>query len=229
MPHAPSTPRFKVCCIQDAAEMEAAAAAGATFAGLVAAMPGGPGVIADRRIAELVAAAPAGLRPVLLTARSSARAIVAHLDSTGAPAVQIVRHVAARVRHEIRDARPDVTILQVVHVEGPASLDAAVALAEGADHLLLDSGRPGAPVPELGGTGRTHDWATSGRIVEAVEVPVLLAGGLGPDNVAEAVAAVAPWGVDVCSGLRNGSGALDRDRLARFAAALGAGDAAPEG
>ena len=74
---------------------------------------------------------------------------------------------------------------------------------------------------ELGGTGRTHDWSLSRKIVETVDVPVWLAGGLSPDNVAEAVRQVRPFGVDLCSGLRP-EGALDEGLLADFMAQVGA-------
>ncbi|MEQ9398849.1 MAG: phosphoribosylanthranilate isomerase [Longimicrobiales bacterium] len=215
-----SATRFKVCCIQDGVEMRMAADAGATFAGLVGAMPSGPGPIPDARIAELVAGAPTGITPVLLTERADAEGIADHLQVTGVAAVQLVRHVPAPVREELRRRVPGLTILQVVHVEGPASVAEAERLAEGADYLLLDSGRPGAAVAELGGTGRTHDWSVSAAIVAASPVPVLLAGGLRPENVAAAVQAVGPWGVDVCSGLRGTAGRLDQGRLTAFARAL---------
>jgi phosphoribosylanthranilate isomerase len=70
-------------------------------------------------------------------------------------------------------------------------------------------------VVELGGTGRTHNWDVSRRIVEAVEVPVILAGGLNPGNVVEAVRHVKPYAVDVCSGVRTW-GCLDSDKLQSF-------------
>jgi len=87
------------------------------------------------------------------------------------------------------------------------------------DALLLDSGRPGNTVKELGGTGRTHDWSTSRAIVEAVECPVYLAGGLCPENVAEAIRTVRPFGVDVCTGVRT-DGKLDEAKLKDFIAAV---------
>ena len=79
--------------------------------------------------------------------------------------------------------------------------------------LLLDSGRPDLPVKELGGTGRVHDWEVSRAIRDAVDVPVFLAGGLHPGNVASAIATVRPFGVDLCSGIRV-AGRLDEGRLA---------------
>lgn len=217
----------KVCCIQDEAEARLAAAAGASFLGLVGAMPSGPGPIPDARIAQIAAACPPGATPVLLTSRTGAEGIVDHVRATGVPAVQIVNTVAPEVRRAVHRALPGVRILQVVHVEGEASVEEARTAAEGADHLLLDSGRPSAPVPELGGTGRVHDWALSARIVAASPVPVFLAGGLRPGNVAAAVASAAPWGVDVCSGLRDPSGRLDAARLATFMEALGHPRAGP--
>ena len=72
---------------------------------------------------------------------------------------------------------------------------------------------------ELGGTGRRHDWRLSRRIREAVAVPVFLAGGLRPENVGDAIAEVAPFALDVCTGVRTG-GRLDEDKLGRLAAAL---------
>jgi len=93
--------------------------------------------------------------------------------------------------------------------------------AREADAILLDSGRPDAAVKELGGTGRRHDWALSRRIREAVDVPVFLAGGITPDNAAEAVSAVGPFAIDVCTGVRT-AGALDDAKLERLFAALGA-------
>ena len=103
---------------------------------------------------------------------------------------------------------------------GPESLDEAVALAGDVDAILLDSGNPALAVKELGGTGRRHDWEISRRIREAIDVPLYLAGGLRPENAREAIETVAPFGLDVCSGLRGGPDfALDPDRLERFMAA----------
>ena len=105
----------------------------------------------------------------------------------------------------------------MVHVTGPEAVATARAAAPAVDALLLDSGNPSLPVKELGGTGRTHDWDVSRRIREAVDVPVWLAGGLTPGNVARAIETVRPFGVDVCGGVRT-DGRLDESKLARFVA-----------
>jgi phosphoribosylanthranilate isomerase len=105
--------------------------------------------------------------------------------------------------------------VQVVHVEDRSSVAYALRAAESVDALLLDSGRVNAPVKELGGTGRVHDWALSRHIRDLVRVPVFLAGGLRADNVQAAWHAVAPFGLDVCSGVRV-DGQLSQDRLGAF-------------
>jgi phosphoribosylanthranilate isomerase len=101
----------------------------------------------------------------------------------------------------------------------PVSGEDSVAMArsyEGiADLLLLDSYRPGDR--QIGALGVAHDWKISRRIVEAVRIPVILAGGLGPDNVAEAIRMVRPAGVDskTMTDLK-GSNAKDIARVRRF-------------
>ena len=83
------------------------------------------------------------------------------------------------------------------------------------DAMLLDSGDPNAAIKTLGGTGNTHNWNISKKIVESVSIPVFLAGGLHSNNVAEAITTVLPFGVDVCSGVRTG-GRLDPIKLKSF-------------
>ena len=90
-----------------------------------------------------------------------------------------------------------------MHVTGDDALGRALVYAAVADALVLDS----RTADRLGGTGRTHDWSVSARIVAAVApLPVYLAGGLRPENVAEAIARVHPAGVDVNSGVEDAGG-----------------------
>ena len=100
------------------------------------------------------------------------------------------------------------------------SIDEALEAAELAHALLLDSGNPRMAVKELGGTGRTHNWDLSKRIVQQSGKPVFLAGGLNSGNVAEALEKVQPFGIDVCSGVRT-HGYLDPVKLEAFFKAAG--------
>ena len=108
----------------------------------------------------------------------------------------------------MREALPGISLVQVIHVTGPEAVDEAIAVAPHVDAILLDSGNQSLAIKELGGTGRTHDWTLSRKIREAIEVPLFLAGGLNPSNVAAAIREVQPFGIDVCSGLRT-EGVLD--------------------
>lgn len=213
-------PRVKVCCIQSLAEARAAVAAGAAALGLVSEMPSGPGVIPEETIAAIAAAVPPPVAPFLLTCRPDARSIAAQQRRLRVGTLQLCDRLAPGAHAELRAALPGVRLVQVVHVTGPEAVDEAREVAPFVDAVLLDSGDPRLPVKELGGTGRRHDWSLSGRIREALDVPVFLAGGLTADNVAEAVAAVGPFALDVCGGVRTG-GALDGTRLAAFFRAVG--------
>lgn len=211
--------RFKICCIRDEDELTAALRHGASAVGLVSAMPSGPGPVDDAVIARLLPRVPPGVAAFLLTSLTDPEALIEQWRRLPADALQLVDRVEPEGYDRLRQALPGVRLVQVVHVEGSDAVDQARSVADRVDAILLDSGRPAARVPELGGTGRVHDWSVSRRVVEAVDVPVFLAGGLRSDNVTEAVAAVRPFAVDVCTGVRT-DGRLDRAKLAEFVARL---------
>lgn len=212
-------PFVKVCCIADLDEARLAIAAGASAIGLVSAMPSGPGPIPEELIAEIAANVPAPTETFLLTALTEAEAIADQHRRCGTTAVQLVDRVSEPELRRLRRLAPGVRLVQVIHVGGAESVDEARAAAALVDTLLLDSGNPRAPVKELGGTGRVHDWAHSRRICERSGIPVLLAGGLHPGNAREALERVRPAGLDVCSGLRS-DGRLNPDKLRSFFAAI---------
>ena len=98
----------------------------------------------------------------------------------------------------LRDSFPAVKVIKAVHVDGEGSIAAAVKAARYADAVLLDT----KTAARIGGTGVTHDWFLSRRIRDALTpTPVILAGGLTPANVADAIATVEPYAVDVNSGV----------------------------
>lgn len=216
----PLRPRIKICCITTAGEAALAVRHGAAALGFVSAMPSGPGVIDEESIAAIVAHVPPGVGTFLLTAEVDGAAIVAQQRRTRVNVLQLCDRLPPGDHAELRAALPGVGLVQVVHVIGEESVAEAIAVAPAADALLLDSGNPRGAVKELGGTGRTHDWALSRRIVAAVPVPVYLAGGLHPGNVAAAIAQVRPFGIDVCSGVRGPAGLVE-DKLAAFVRAVG--------
>lgn len=211
--------RIKICCIASTAEARAAVEHGAHAIGLVSQMPSGPGVIDEGRIAEIAAAVLPPTATFLLTSLTDPAAIAAQHGRCGTTTIQMVDRLPAGAHAALREALPGVTLVQVVHVTGEESVAEARSVAGAVDALLLDSGRPDAARKTLGGTGEAHDWDLSARIVRESPVPVWLAGGLNAANVAAAVAAVRPYGVDLCSGVRTDD-RLDPAKLADFIKAV---------
>jgi phosphoribosylanthranilate isomerase len=207
--------RVKICCIKSRAEALLAVRYGAWALGFVSAMPSGPGPISEDDIATIIPVIPPGIATFLLTSRLDAASIITQQRKTGANTLQLVDAVPFDVYPDLRRELPGVAIVQVIHVAGIESVEAAQAVAPFVDAILLDSGNPNLPVKQLGGTGRVHDWNLSKAICECVRVPVYLAGGLRPDNVADAIRTVRPHAVDLCSGVRT-NGDLDALKLSAF-------------
>ncbi|MGV3722224.1 MAG: phosphoribosylanthranilate isomerase [Actinomycetota bacterium] len=208
-------PRIKICCIASVEEAELAIRCGASAIGLVSEMPSGPGVIPDDAITEIAARVPPGVDSFLLTCAQDPKTIIEQQRRAGVPVVQLCDSLPSPAYAVLRRAMPGVRLVQVIHVTGPESVSEALAAAPHVHALLLDSGRPGLAVKELGGTGRVHDWSVSREIRDCCHVPLYLAGGLRPDNVADAVNQVEPFGLDVCTGVRT-DGRLDAVKLRAF-------------
>lgn len=212
-------PRVKICCIRSLDEVKAAVDLGASALGLVSEMPSGPGVISETQIRGLAGKIPPGVASFLLTSKTDPDAIVRQQRFCRVNTVQLCDRLEADAYAELHRAMPGVGVVQVVHVTGPEALEEAQAIGDQVHALLLDSGNADLAVKELGGTGRTHDWEISCRIREESPIPVWLAGGLKPSNVAEAIAAVGPFGVDVCTGVRTEM-KLDEEKLTSFFTAV---------
>jgi phosphoribosylanthranilate isomerase len=204
--------RLKVCCIASADEARLAIRLGADALGLVGAMPSGPGPIDDDLIAHIARTVPPPIATFLLTSRTEPDDVVAHVLAAGVNTVQLVDAVPQATYAALRRRAPAVRIVQVLHVCDEGVLDEARRLEPSVDAFLLDSGRPAAAIKELGGTGRVHDWTISARLVAAINRPVFLAGGIRPENVADAIRTVRPFGIDLCTGVRV-AGRLDETRL----------------
>lgn len=207
--------RVKICCIGSVEEAALAVSYGADAVGLVSEMPSGPGIISDGLAREIAARVPPGVTSFLLTSRQSGAGIAEQQRRVRPNALQIVDRLTHGTYTDLREALPGIGLMQVIHVQDEESVEEALRVAPEADAILLDSGNQRLAVKLLGGTGRTHDWKISRRIVEQVGRPVFLAGGLKPENVRAAVEQVRPFGVDVCTGVRT-EGKLDERKLSAF-------------
>jgi phosphoribosylanthranilate isomerase len=210
-----NAPKIKICCISSVEEAKLAINYGASALGLVSAMPSGPGPISEELIAEIVKHIPHGIASFLLTSRQDAESIIAQQRKTKANTLQLVDSVSFEVYNILRKELPEISIVQVIHVIDESSVVEAKCIAPFVDMILLDSGNSKLAIKELGGTGRKHDWSLSRKIVESINKPVFLAGGLNEENVREAIDVVQPYGLDLCSGVRTNR-KLDEDKLKRF-------------
>jgi phosphoribosylanthranilate isomerase len=208
--------------IASPAEARAVAAAGVDHVGVLVGAGEFP---RERPIAEACAtfaALPAGAKRVALSLSGDLEAIARIVAET---APDIIHLGAAPERVSLADARelrrrfPAVPLMRSIPVVDEASVALAKSYAGVADFLLLDSHDPADK--QIGALGRTHDWRISRRIVEEVRVPAILAGGLGPDNVAAAIRAVRPAGVDSKTKTdRAGGHAKDLEKVAAFVRAV---------
>lgn len=111
----------------------------------------------------------------------------------------------------VRDAIPDVDLIKTVHVAEHGTIHGVMPEADYVDFILLDTFSA-----KIGGTGKKHSWAKSREIVENSAIPVILSGGLTPENVKEAIKEVQPYGVDVASGVESSGGRKSKEKIFKF-------------
>lgn len=208
-------PRVKICCISSVEEARTAIECGASALGLVGHMPSGPGVIADELINQIARIVPPPVATFLLTSETKPHEIIKHYRRANTTTIQIVDELEKREYELLRKELPNVKLVQVIHVIDDKSVKEALEISKYVDAILLDSGNPNLSVKELGGTGRTHNWDLSREIRKSISVPIFLAGGLNKDNVRQAIEAVQPFGLDLCSSVRT-DGKLDAQKLKDF-------------
>ncbi len=203
--------RTKICGIRSPEEIELAAFYGADAVGFITEVPvNSPRKLDSDTAANLVSRVPETLSSVLVIMPENADIAVRLIKKIKPDIVQI--HCRLPILElEIIKEKAGIPIIKTLSIpaKGGASgenkasvsnLFEEVSLLEEADvvdSILLDTARPEKP----GGTGCVHDWALSRRISEETRLPLILAGGLKPENVREAIRAVLPYAVDTASGV----------------------------
>ena len=122
------------------------------------------------------------------------------------------------IKQQLQKYKSKLPIMQAISVDDMSALNFAKEYEEVADYFILDTST--TSVQGVGASGNVHDWSISKMIVENVKIPVVLAGGLSPENVKEAIATVKPWGVDSLTHtnrfLKDGSFAKDIEKVREF-------------
>lgn len=216
--------RVQIFTMQTVEEARAVVARGVDHIGITPSDIGLPGEVDLATARAIVDAVGDTAARVALSVESDPEAIVGMIQAVRPDILHLCGPVNALPPDDVealRERMPGMAIMQAVSVAGPEALEVARAYQEVADYLILDTETP--DIVGIGASGETHDWAISRDIVKQVEIPVILAGGLSPENVAEAIRVVQPWGVDSLTHtnrvLPGGGLQKDLDRVSRFVAA----------
>jgi len=203
--------RVKICGIARKEDLDAAAAAGANAVGFVVGVASSPRSIILEKAKKLIRQVPPFVKSVLVTVPKGINEFEMY-KKLNPDAIQIHGenlHAAASVRLKI----PNITLIGAVNSNFANDLDAVSRASKLFDAVLLDSFAEG----RYGGTGIVHDWEVSKRVKQAIHPkPLILAGGLTPENVAEAVRTIEPYAVDVSSGVERQPGIKDHEKIIEF-------------
>ncbi|GAI26995.1 unnamed protein product, partial [marine sediment metagenome] len=189
--------RVKICGLTREEDLAVTVAAGADAVGFIVGVPSSPRNLTLERAEMLLSQVPIFVDSVVVMAPKSIKQLVEVCEGLKPTAIQI--HGKEQLdSSEIREKIKDTRLIKTVYVTEDALNETAIEDSKMFDALLLDSFSKG----QYGGTGKVHDWTLSRQIKEAVApVPVILAGGLKPENVKEAILTVQPYAVDVASGV----------------------------
>ena len=195
--------RVKICGITSIEDGVQAARSGADAIGLVF-YPPSPRAVNVEQAQRIVEALPPFVTTVGLFVDADQRQVEQVVEATGIDLLQF--HGKEAPEQCARFSRP---WMKAIRMKPEVDLLQEAERYAGASALLVDAYRPGVP----GGTGETFDWQ---RIPATLEKPLVLAGGLDPQNVAAAVAQVKPWAVDVSGGVEQRKGIKSHSKVAQF-------------
>ena len=183
--------------VQSPEEARALAGLGVDHIGVLVGDGAFPRELSIAQANAIFAAVPAGKKRVALSLSADPEEVARVARETRPDIIQLhaaLEEFSVEMTRAFRHRFPEIPIMRAIPIIEEASIEVARAYQGVADFLLLDSYDPATG--QFGALGRAHDWSISRRIVDTVDIPVILAGGLGPENVAEAIAAVRPAGVD---------------------------------
>lgn len=211
--------RIQMAGISNRADALAAIDAGADALGFTLRLPTGPhNGLDDAKAKSIIQKLPPFVSKVVITYLGRARDAVELVRFLGVQAIQFHGPTKAAEVAAFRREMPAIRIIRSVIVRDRSAIQEARKWQGKADALITDTFDP--DTGRIGATGKTHDWSISRSIVEAVSVPVILAGGLNPDNVADAIRQVRPWGVDVHTGVENADGSFAPGKARAFVKAV---------
>ncbi|TSC87132.1 MAG: phosphoribosylanthranilate isomerase [Parcubacteria group bacterium Gr01-1014_8] len=203
--------KVKICGNTSKETALAALSYGADMLGFIVNVSGSKTSITPEQAREIISALPSG-ETVVVTTATDAQEIKRLAQETGVSTIQYHGEVSPETIAKIKDELPNIAAWKVIHVKDESAIDEARKYESIVDAILLDTAQGG----QIGGTGTTHDWNISRIIAGDYSKPIILAGGLNPDNVEEAIRVVKPYAVDVNSGVTNSDGSKDLEKVKLF-------------
>lgn len=204
--------RLKICGITNKEDAHLVADSGADMLGMIVDVPvETPRKIRIDEAEEISKGIGEDINIVLVLCPGSVEEVenvVRRIEPFG---VQMHGFESNKFLKSVRKALPDVNLIKTVHVDEHGTIHGIMPEEDFVDFILLDTFSA-----QMGGTGKKHSWDKSREIVENSAIPVILSGGLTPENVKEAIEEVNPYGVDVASGVESSGGLKSRERVFKF-------------
>ena len=205
--------RVKICGITTIEEAKLALSCGADALGFLIGLDYRTEDAIDPSAAEkIIASLPPFVSSVLVTHRTEPGWLAEMSQKIGCNTVQLHGEFPPEEIPRLREQIPYARVIKAVHVVDASSAALAMHAARWADAILLDT----KTATRIGGTGITHDWSISARIVKQATKPVILSGGLNPENVRAAITTVSPYAVDVNTGVENPDGSKSQEKVRAF-------------
>lgn len=170
--------------------------------------------ISKEKAKEIKDALPKEVKTTLITHLENADEIVEIASFIDVDYIQLHSHLEESEVFKIREKLPDKKLLRLIHIDADGKLLNDISKIKIADFYFTDS--INTKTNQVGGTGLVHNIETDKKLVETLDKPVFIAGGLNPENIAEAVKFCKPYGVDVNSGCRAEDGSRDEEKVKNF-------------
>ena len=208
---------IQIAGVIDAAEAQMLQRCGVRYLGFPLRIPVHREDLTEREAAAIIGSLTPPVFGVLITYLYEATEIAAFCHALGAPIVQIHGDIDRGELKRLKSLDPNLTVIKslVVGMSDHKVLEATLRkLSPFVDAFITDTFDP--KTGASGATGKTHDWRVSRRLVELADRPIILAGGLTPENVKRAILEVGPTGVDSHTGVEDSTGRKSREKVQKF-------------
>ena len=207
--------KVKICANKSIEDAKMSIDAGADIIGILVGQEHTSNDFVDKYTAKKIADFAKGKCDIsLVTHLTNADEIIELTKFIGNNVIQLHSDIEEIEVEKIKKEFPNVKLVRLIHVSAEGKICTDYKKIKYADYYLLDSFN--LKTNQVGGTGLIHDWNKSGELIRILDKPTFLAGGLNPNNVADAIKQANPYGVDVNSGCKNDNGIKDKEKVKLF-------------